>query len=221
MPTDPACNGHRGGLVFSSDDSPSAVAAPLNPTSPLAAANLEEDDEEAAAAEEEEESPLQRPRPPERVESRGLRRAETGGGRWSAQRLSMLWQQQQVGPFGGAQHRPPVRRGEDDDEDRCGRHRRRGRTFSCGEAVCLFLFPAVVVCLALLAVSNTATYFTARQDVLRQLESTRRELSQQRDRDGGVFISARNKEQMDRRMATLERMLRDQGGLSVSSVGNP
>ena len=148
---------HRHGMVLDGCDGadPAAVtsSSKLVPNRPPAAAaaavSMEDVDEK---------SPLQRPRPPERVESRGLTRREKDGDPWAkrlSQRASMLlWQPrdppQSGGPFG------PEHFGRKSKQ-------RRKRMLSCGEAACLFVFPAVIVCLVLLALSNLATYFTARQ----------------------------------------------------------
>ncbi len=59
------------------------------------------------------------------------------------------------------------------------------------------------------------------QEIQHKLESMQRELADQRDRDGGVFISVEKKEEMERKMMELEQMRKEYKDLSVSTTQNP
>lgn len=48
------------------------------------------------------------------------------------------------------------------------------------------------------------------------MESIQKELCDQRDRDGGVFISLERKDEMERKMAELEQLRKEFKDLSVS-----
>ena len=54
------------------------------------------------------------------------------------------------------------------------------------------------------------------QEIQHKLESIQKELCDQRDRDGGVFISLERKDEMERKMAELEQLRKEFKDLSVS-----
>ncbi len=129
---------HRHGVAY---DIHEMADSPLNPKPVVPP---EGDDED---------SPLQRPRPPERIESRGLSRdPQNGSGPWTqrlSQRASQIWQSA-PDPYG------PEHYGRQSK-------RERGSLFTCGQALCAFALPAVIVCVLLLVLSSLATYFTTKQ----------------------------------------------------------
>ncbi len=54
------------------------------------------------------------------------------------------------------------------------------------------------------------------QEMQGRFEALQRELADQRDRDGGVFISLQQKEETERKIAELEQLRREHRELSVS-----
>jgi hypothetical protein len=88
--------------------------------------------------------------------------------------------------------------------------------YSCREMLCLCLLPCLLVAILLLAVSNLATYFSVSQEMHTKMEQIRKELDDQRDRDGGVFISTEKKLEFEEKAAELEKRTKEFVELSVS-----
>ncbi len=89
------------------------------------------------------------------------------------------------------------------------RRRRSAENYSCREMFCIVLLPCLLLALILLAISNLATYFTVSQDMQNKMDVLRKELEDQRGRDGGVFMSLERKEELEKNTTELER-LRDE-----------
>ena len=55
------------------------------------------------------------------------------------------------------------------------------------------------------------------QEMQSKMDALRRELDDQRDKDGGVFISEEKKSEMEEKIAQLEKLRKEHANLTVSS----
>ena len=57
------------------------------------------------------------------------------------------------------------------------------------------------------------------QEMQSKMDALRRELDDQRDKDGGVFISEEKKSEMEEKIAQLEKLRKEHANLTVSDRG--